>query len=187
MHQTKSHDAPDPRASMRRAQSGQIEVFIPLVHTESLNKAREAIKGRRGLYPQLRRLIAPPNYHMVNLLKIIFALLDYPFEKIGDPLSSNPTRFSWVHAKKLFDESFVDKLLEFDPQHDDFVSEESKKETHRIEYMKRVFEKTLDKEILDQGPAWTPLLKWAKTCVIIKDSSLEQRERSKMLMEKGLL
>ena len=91
------------------------------------------------------------------------------------------------YGKLIHDESFVDKLLEFDPQHDDFVSEESKKETHRIEYMKRVFEKTLDKEILDQGPAWTPLLKWAKTCVIIKDSSLEQRERSKMLMEKGLL
>jgi hypothetical protein len=174
-------------ASMRRAKSGQIEVFIPLIHTQTLEKAREAIKGRRGLYPQLSKLIAPPNYHIVNLLKIIFALLDYDFAKLGDPTSSNPTRFSWNHAKKLIDQTFVDKLLEFDPQHDDFVAEESKEETHRIEYMKRVFEKMLDKEVLDQGPAFTPLLKWAKTCVIIKDASLEQRERSKMLMDKGLL
>jgi hypothetical protein len=119
-------------ASMRRAKSGQIEVFIPLIHTQTLEKAREAIKGRRGLYPQLSKLIAPPNYHIVNLLKIIFALLDYDFAKLGDPTSSNPTRFSWNHAKKLIDQTFVDKLLEFDPQHDDFVAEESKEETHRI-------------------------------------------------------
>ena len=176
-----------PGASMRRAKSGQIDVFIPLIHTQSLEKARSSIKDRRGLYPQLSKLIAPPNYHIVNLLKIIFALLYYPFEKLGDPYSKTPLRFSWNHAKRLIDQAFVDKLLEFDPQHDDFVAEETKQETHRIEFMKRIFEKTLDKEILSEGPAWTPLLKWAKTCVIIKDSSLEQRERSKMLMDKGLL
>ena len=177
-----------PRPTTHYAMARQLPVYIPLLYKEQLAKSREQISKRKQLFPKLSRLLLPPPYHALNLLKIIWSLLGYPPEQLANAADAeHPGRFHWPSAAKTFTPEFVARLLEFDPAHDDFVSEESKPEHARIATHKRTFETLLESQVLEQGATFAPLLRWAQACVAIKDTCIEQRERTKVLMKRGLL
>jgi len=165
-------------------------VFVPLIHRQTLERARAQIAGRRRLYPALAAQHVAPPYHALNLLKVIWALLGFGPAQLGDAAAERAERraFSWAAARATFSDAFVQQLVAYDPERDDGPgAEERKPPAQRVERLKVVLETMLEREVTDLGPAFTPLLAWARAAVAIRDTCLEQRERARLLMAQGLL
>ncbi len=194
---SKSADHPHVSVAGRGVQELQtikarkpIAIFIAPHFTDALESARETIKHRRLLYPQLSKQYHPPPYHALNLVKVIFHLLGYKAEQLGNPEAANPSKFSWFYARRLFTIDFVNQLLAYDPGLDDSEVNENADESlpsyMRIEGLKNTMDNILDKEVMEQGPAFKGFLKWAKVAVDIRYSAVEQRQRTCILRNAGL-
>ena len=134
----------------------------------------------------LATLNVPPPYHALNLLKVIWAMLGYGADRLGDASApadrADKRAFSWAVARATITPKFVEQLVAFDAENvDDGVS------ARTVERLKAVLENMLDREVNEQGPTFTPLLAWARAAVAIRDTCLEQRERNELLRDHGLL
>ena len=163
---------------------GEILCYVPLVFRESLERSQQQILERRHLYPLLSKLHWPPPYHALNLLKVAWSLLGYRSQDLGGVVGGKA--FDWHVARHTFTPAFVTKLLAFSPSAEDYVREEAKPASDRLEALKRTLDTMLEREVLEQGPTFTPLLRWAQACVSIRATCLEQRERARILLAEGL-
>ena len=161
--------------------------FVPLLHRQVLDRARKQIAGRRRLYPVLATLNVPPPYHALNVLKIIWTLLGYGPERLGDasaPAERGDKRaFSWSVARATISPRWVEELIAFDAED----VGDGRLTPKALERIKQTLETMLDREVNDQGPTFTPLLAYVKSAVAIRDTCMEQAERDELLAEKGLL
>jgi len=167
-----------------------IPIFIAPLFTDELSKAREIIHHRRLLYPQLSKQYHPPPYHALNVVKCMFYLLGYKNTELGNPEAKDPTKFSWFYARRLFTIKFIEQLIAYDPMLDDGEINENGDESlpsyMRIEGLKYIMDNVLDKEVMEQGPAFKGLLKWTRVAVDIRYSAVEQRQRTSILRRAGL-
>ena len=166
--------------------AGKRGFFVPLLHRQVLERAQRQIAGRKRLYPALAQLNVPPPYHALNLLKVIWTMLGYGPDRLGDAAApaerADKRAFSWSVARTTITPAFVQELVAFDAE-----AVESGPSARAVERLKAVLENMLDKEVNEQGPTFTPLLAWAKAAVAIRDTCLEQRERNELLRDHGLL
>ncbi len=186
-----------------------IPIFIAPHFLKELESAREAIKHRKLLFPQLSKQYHPPPYHALNMVKTVFYMLGYSMEELGDPSASDPKKFHWPSARRLFTSGFVQELLTFDPSEEDdhdglfaaqmqakavangatpqaLLGDDALPPYMRALNMKHTVENLLDKEVMEQGPAFKALLKWIRVAVEIRATSVEQRERTRILRAAGL-
>ena len=166
---------------------GKPRRFVPLIHRQVLDRARKQIAGRRRLYPALASLNVAPPYHALNVLKIIWTLLGYGPERLGDasaPAERGDKRaFSWAVARTTISPAWVDALLAFDAED----VGDGRLTPKALERLKQTLETMLDREVNEQGPTFTPLLAWVRSAVAIRDTCMEQMERDDLLREQGLL
>jgi len=176
--------APAPASASGRRKHA---FFVPLLHRQVLERAQKQIAGRKNLYPQLALQHVPPPYHALNLLKLIWTLLGYGPERLGDAAApaerADKRAFCWTTARATITPAFVQQLVAYDAER----VEDGLTPPRVVERLKAVLETMLDKEVNELGPTFTPLVNWARSAVAIRDACVEQRERNELLREHGLL
>jgi hypothetical protein len=160
----------------------EIPVFIAPCYTEDLKKARAKIAHLKNLFKTAlcKQYHAPP-HHALNMVKVVFAILGYHADELGNPEAADPKKFSWLHARRHFGPGLVQELIAYDPATDDGVIDEELPENAQVEHLKLVMDTLLDKEVIEQGPAYRALLAWAKAAVAIKYTAVDQRSRYRIL------
>lgn len=82
----------------------------------ALKAARLLVDERISLIAEIQRRRIQPKPDGVKLLQVVWYLLSYSKEQLGDPYSPDPRAFVWNNAKKHLGSEFVSTLRAYDPE-----------------------------------------------------------------------